>query len=77
MANGHVIRSKRFPYWRKPHHVRKATGWTQVSSLAYGIHFIVIAEQIDKKIVMLFPRYKETSESTCFWPLGFKIVAGF
>jgi hypothetical protein len=45
MANSPVIRSKRFPHWRKPHHVRKSTGWTLASSLAYGIPCTPITDQ--------------------------------
>jgi hypothetical protein len=29
MAKWPVTRSKRFPHWREPHHVRKSTGWTR------------------------------------------------
>jgi hypothetical protein len=50
MANWPVIRRKRFPHWREPHHVRKSTGWTHASSLAYGIHCTPIADQINKQI---------------------------
>jgi hypothetical protein len=49
MANCPVIRSKRFPHWREPHHGRKSTGWTLASSLAYGIHCTPIADQINIK----------------------------
>ena len=49
-ANWPVIRSKRFPHWRKPYHVRrKSTGWTLASTLAYGINCIPIADQIYNK----------------------------
>jgi len=44
-----VIRSKRFPHWREPHHIREFTGWTHASALAYGIHFTPIADQINLK----------------------------
>ena len=49
MANWPVIRSKRPPRWRGSHLVRKSTGWTLASTLAYGMQCIPIADQINKK----------------------------
>ena len=46
MANWPVIRSKRPPRWRGSHRVRKSTGWTLASTLAYGMQCIPIADQI-------------------------------
>jgi len=57
MANWPVIRSKRPPRWRGSHRVRKSTGWTLASTLAYGMQCIPIADQINNKKKLFFCIY--------------------
>jgi len=53
MANRPVIRSKRFPHWREPHHIRrKSTGWTLANTLAYGIQCIPIADKKNSSVFL-------------------------
>ena len=49
MQQAAVYMCKRSPRWSEPHHLRKSTGWTLASTLAYGMQCILIADQINLK----------------------------